>query len=97
MGFRYPPFALENKVKLEVKNKLGFKKGETLEDQKVRRISHHKTPWGTVLAVALAISWFVDAKYSTRERSWDLLTQAISIMNRGREGLHLTNRWTKEF
>jgi aldehyde dehydrogenase (NAD+) len=92
MGFRYPPFALENKVKLEVKNKLGFKKGETLEDQKVRRISHHKTPWVTVLAVALAISWFVDAKYSARERSWDLLTQAISIIKRGCEGLHLTSR-----
>lgn len=34
MGFSYPPYQDANVGKLQVKNHLGFKKGETLEDQR---------------------------------------------------------------
>lgn len=34
MGFSYPPYDMRNFSKFEVKNSLGFKRGETLEDQK---------------------------------------------------------------
>lgn len=35
MKFRYPPFSTENVKKVVVKNSLGFKRGETIEDQTV--------------------------------------------------------------
>jgi len=37
MGFRYPPYKVENLSKSAVKNTLGFKKGETMEEQKISR------------------------------------------------------------
>ncbi|KAI5820328.1 Aldehyde/histidinol dehydrogenase [Pyronema omphalodes] len=36
LGMRYPPFKGSNITKMVVKNSLGFKKGETLEDQRKR-------------------------------------------------------------
>jgi aldehyde dehydrogenase (NAD+) len=38
MSFRYPPYDMKNLSKLAVSNKLGFKKGETMKDQKVKNI-----------------------------------------------------------
>lgn len=39
MSFRYPPFSVKHIPKIEVKNKIGFKRGETMADQKVRTSS----------------------------------------------------------
>ena len=36
LSFRYPPFDVKNNAKLAVKNTLGFKRGETMEEQKVQ-------------------------------------------------------------
>ena len=38
MGFRYPPFNIKNLSKIAIKNNLGFKRGEGMQDQKVGRI-----------------------------------------------------------
>lgn len=35
MGFLYPPFDVKNASKIAVKNKLGFRRGETQEDQRI--------------------------------------------------------------
>lgn len=37
MGFRYPPFDINNLGKIAVKNNLGFKRGEGMQHQKVGR------------------------------------------------------------
>ena len=39
IGFRYPPLNIANKGKLAVTNKMGFKKGETMEDQVIGKKS----------------------------------------------------------
>lgn len=36
MAIRYPPYQEKAIPKIEVKNTLGFKKGETMDDQKIR-------------------------------------------------------------
>lgn len=35
MSFRYAPYNMDNRKYFDVKNKLGFKKGETMEDQRI--------------------------------------------------------------
>ncbi|EXJ90169.1 aldehyde dehydrogenase (NAD+) [Capronia epimyces CBS 606.96] len=89
MSFRYPPFVPSNKSKFEVKNRLGFKKGETLKDQKIRKLPRHKVSWNTLLVVALAIAigWGIGAKanYLTgeRERLWDSFRRTPFIAKLG--------------
>lgn len=46
MGFLYPPYVNENAANFDVKNTLGFKKGETLEDQR------KAGAFGSVMSVA---------------------------------------------
>lgn len=38
MSFRYPPFHVKHIPKIAVKNTLGFKRGETMAEQKIRRV-----------------------------------------------------------
>ena len=53
MGFRYPPYKMSNKSKLAVKNRLGFKRGEGIEDQVIgRRAMSSSTKVLLVLVVA---------------------------------------------
>lgn len=37
MDFRYPPYSMSTKSRLSVKNRLGFKRGESMEDQVIGR------------------------------------------------------------
>jgi len=59
MAFRYPPYDVKNKSKIGVKNKLGFKRGEGLADQRIKTLSKWY-PWWKMLLVAVAITWAVD-------------------------------------
>ncbi|KAK1762777.1 hypothetical protein QBC33DRAFT_519165 [Phialemonium atrogriseum] len=43
MSFRYPPFDVRHSSKLAVKNRLGFKKGKTMEDQRIKPWPPRKT------------------------------------------------------
>lgn len=58
MGFRYPPFNVDDKSKVNVKNKLGFKKGEAMEDQVIGKskvlTATNIALLGTALAAAAA-------------------------------------------
>lgn len=61
MGFRYPPFDIKHKSKIAVKNKLGFKRGEGLQDQKVRKLNS-QIPWLKAFSLVCVMVWFVDAR-----------------------------------
>lgn len=52
MGFAYPPYKMENVKKIHVANNLGFRRGETMEDQ--RKGKGVALPLLLVLAVAVA-------------------------------------------
>jgi aldehyde dehydrogenase (NAD+) len=61
LSFRYPPYDLSNVSKFTVSNKLGFKRGEGLLDQKIKSRGLGKAIWGglqaamaTIVLVALA-------------------------------------------
>ena len=61
LSFRYPPYDLSNVSKFAVSNKLGFKRGEGLLDQKIKSRGFGKVIWGgfqaamaTIVLVALA-------------------------------------------
>lgn len=41
LSFRYPPYDINNLAKIAVKNKLGFKPGETMADQKIKSVKGH--------------------------------------------------------
>lgn len=56
MGFTYPPYRMEDVRKLSVRNKLGFKRGETMEDQKINERSYNLLLVFGV-AVTAAIFW----------------------------------------
>lgn len=80
MGFRYPPFLLESKAKVAVKNRLGFKKGETLKDQKIRKSSGTKVPWKHLLTVAVVACWLTGTKpLDVLESVQLLLKKATSV------------------
>ncbi|OCK78226.1 aldehyde dehydrogenase [Lepidopterella palustris CBS 459.81] len=53
MTFVHPPYSISNKSKLAVKNKMGFKRGETMDDQKIGQRSF------AVIATVLKITAFV--------------------------------------
>ncbi|TLS24685.1 hypothetical protein PpBr36_08425 [Pyricularia pennisetigena] len=56
VAFTYPPYTMDHAAKLLVKNSLGFKKGETMEDQ--RRVARRGGLW---YAVALGVGGVVAA------------------------------------
>ena len=66
MSFRYPPFNSKHIAKIAVTNKLGFKKGEGLKDQKIKTVGR-KTSWLKVFCVAIACCWLIDAKFLGRQ------------------------------
>lgn len=53
MSFRYPPFDVRHSSKLAVKNRLGFKKGETMEDQRIKPWPPRKTAAWLKIAMLL--------------------------------------------
>jgi aldehyde dehydrogenase (NAD+) len=52
-GFRYPPYNMKNLSTIAVKNKLGFKPGETMADQKIKSMKGHGWVTKALLAVVL--------------------------------------------
>jgi hypothetical protein len=82
MGFRYPPYDLSKLP--AVKNTLGFKKGETMADQRIQ--SPRK--WGVMRLVVLA-SFVVNAMVlvggERRERALGVFKRAFDgLVGRGR-------------
>ncbi len=60
LAVRYPPFHVKNIDKLRVKNTVGFKKGETMEDQRVVRHNSKMISVGVAVTVLLFVvaSWY---------------------------------------
>lgn len=73
MSFRYPPFDVKHIGKITVANKLGFKRGETMSDQKIRRvgriISSAQLATALVLVSLLAIVGAKTGQSSAVKRS----------------------------
>ena len=84
LSFRYPPYKMSNLNKIGVKNHLGFKKGETMQDQKIKTKSKS---WGimvmavklVVLAVALVA---VDSRMGGKSRLMEVLTSTVGLLRR---------------
>ncbi|KAH0536208.1 hypothetical protein FGG08_006916 [Glutinoglossum americanum] len=82
MGFRYPPYHMSNLSKITVTNRLGFKKGETMQDQKTKTKSKG---WDVVvmavkfavLAVALAA---VDSRMGGNPRLLEVLMSTVRTL-----------------
>ncbi|KAI0570968.1 Aldehyde dehydrogenase [Pyrenophora tritici-repentis] len=53
MGFRYPPYDMGNLSKLAVPNRLGFRKGETMEDQILGSSRSVRVPWRSLMLVGV--------------------------------------------
>lgn len=62
MSFRYPPYDVRHKSKIEVRNKLGFRRGEGLEDQRLRKL-HSKRLWMRICLVLVVIAYFIETRY----------------------------------
>jgi aldehyde dehydrogenase (NAD+) len=61
MSFRYPPFDIRHRGKLAVPNRLGFKRGEKLEDQKIKAWPPRRmATWLTVALVIAGIAVLLD-------------------------------------
>lgn len=58
MSVRYPPFNVVNIDKLRIKNKLGFKRGETMEDQLVGKRTLGAFPIVVVAALTAVAAWY---------------------------------------
>ncbi|KAK7204235.1 aldehyde dehydrogenase 3I1 [Myxozyma melibiosi] len=56
MSFRYPPFHVKHIPKIEVKNKIGFKRGETLADQKIKSGSGPFSRAKTVISIVVLLA-----------------------------------------
>jgi hypothetical protein len=62
MSWRYPPYDMANIAKTGTPTKVAFKKGETMEDQKIKTLgrSMFSVPvLGAALALGAALSWRV--------------------------------------
>lgn len=74
LAFRYPPFDMKHASKVVVKNKLGFKRGETLEEQRVvprGRISRLAVAGLALTAIALLLSFCKRLEpLARRQRVW---------------------------
>jgi aldehyde dehydrogenase (NAD+) len=57
MGFRYPPYDVAHKTKLDVPNKLGFRRGESLKDQRVGSNGGWQVPWRSIVFAAGLAAW----------------------------------------
>ena len=53
MTFRYAPYNMDNRKYFDVKNKMGFKKGETMEDQKIGEMNLMKVCRKALLAITV--------------------------------------------
>jgi aldehyde dehydrogenase (NAD+) len=79
LSFRYPPYNMSNASKLAIKNHLGFKRGETMADQKIKSKSKS---WDlvvtavklVVLAMTLAT---VDNKIGGKSRFLEIVTSSM--------------------
>lgn len=81
LKFRYPPFSDDNIKKIKVKNSLGFKRGETIQDQKVGQgwLGSRKTlRWWFKVGVLLMAAGFADEKSGGRIGVARLLDTVIS-------------------
>jgi hypothetical protein len=61
-ALRFPPYSRQDPSKVQIKNRLGFKRGETIADQKVGPLralwkNHgHTFPWTVVLAILVVLA-----------------------------------------
>ncbi|EHA48702.1 aldehyde dehydrogenase 3H1 [Pyricularia oryzae 70-15] len=61
LGFTYPPYSMDNAGKMTIKNSLGFKKGETMEDQ--RRVAGRGRLWYATAVGVGGVVAAVGARY----------------------------------
>ena len=74
MGFRYPPFKLSDMSKHTITNKLGFKKGETIADQKVGEgKTLHQVKNGALVLVATLLAAATVKSLTTHETIFEVL------------------------
>jgi len=79
LSFRYPPYNMSNISKLAIKNHLGFKRGETMADQKIKSKSKS---WDLVVTavklVVLALTLAtVDNKIGGKSRILEIVTSSM--------------------
>jgi aldehyde dehydrogenase (NAD+) len=70
-GARYPPYDVGNKGKVTVKNHLGFRRGESMEDQTVGRSNRWAKAGILTFVVAVALY------------RWNSVETALSWISRG--------------
>lgn len=61
-GLRFPPYSRRDPSKVEIKNRLGFNRGETIDDQEVGPVRalwnnpNHMFQWMAVLAILVVLA-----------------------------------------
>lgn len=79
--FRYPPYSPQNLKKFQVKNTLGFKRGETINDQRIGKtkwLSAGIVGWWIKVGVLLMAVGFADERSGGRMgvvRMWELVIE----------------------
>ena len=68
IGFRYPPYNMKNLAKLVVKNPLGFKKGETMEDIEIGMSRGGVGKIGKITALVTVVGILIDYKINGKLR-----------------------------
>jgi len=68
MGFRYAPYDIANLAKINVTNKLGFKPGETMADQKIKSLKRSFAS-KSLIAVVLGVIATVVYKSLTSDKT----------------------------
>jgi aldehyde dehydrogenase (NAD+) len=73
MSFRYPPFDIRNRNKLAVTNRLGFKRGEKLEDQRIEPWPRRwMAPWLTIALAIAGMAIFLDYRSGCVQKLYNL-------------------------
>lgn len=84
MAFRYPPYDIKDKEAVAVKNRLGFKRGEGMGDQRVGR---RRWCWWEVLMYAALMAVVVGWLWGWRTlRSKELFMGVVQALVNGRRG-----------
>ena len=80
LSFRYPPYDLSNVSKIAVSNKLGFKRGEGMMDQKIKSRGVGKVIMGSLQAAMATIVLVAMARLIADRKL--VLEDAKSILSR---------------